>query len=303
MVQTAIEKAKVLVEALPYIEKFHNKTVVIKYGGNAMVNDELKKAVLQDVILMRYVGMRPVLIHGGGPAISETLKRLAIPSEFIDGMRVTDEATMEVVEMVLAGKVNKDLVTRINQLGGNAVGISGKDGGMIKCEKLFKTRLDEAGNPQVVDLGFVGSVTKVNTSLIESLLDNGYIPVIAPIGVDEMSKSYNINADLVAGDIAGALQADKFVLLTDIEGVCDGKGSEKGDVISTLNIQEIEQLISENIIHGGMIPKVECCINAIQKGVTRAHIIDGRLPHSILLEIFTDEGIGTMIEKGVAASE
>ncbi|MEI7884466.1 MAG: acetylglutamate kinase [Clostridia bacterium] len=300
MVQTAIEKAKVLVEALPYIEKFHNKTVVIKYGGNAMINDELKKAVLQDVILMRYVGMRPVLVHGGGPAISETLARLSIPSEFIDGMRVTNEATMEVVEMVLAGKVNKDLVTRINQLGGNAVGISGKDGGMIKCEKLFKTKLDEDGIAQVIDLGFVGSVTKVDTALIESLLDNGYIPVIAPIGVDENSKSYNINADLVAGDIAGALHADKFVLLTDIEGVCDGKGSEKGNVISTLSIQEIEHLIRENIIHGGMIPKVECCTNAIQKGVTRAHIIDGRLPHSILLEIFTDEGIGTMIEKGEA---
>jgi acetylglutamate kinase len=296
MVLTALEKAAILVEALPYIKKFYGKTVVIKYGGHAMLNDDLKRAVLQDVILMKFVGMHPVLVHGGGPEINSMLKRLNIKSDFIHGLRVTDEETMEIVEMVLAGKVNKDIVAGINQIGGKAVGLSGKDGKLIEASKKVEYITDEDGQEVAVDLGYVGEVKKINPQIIKTVVDEGYIPVIAPIGVGDEGKSFNINADYVAGEIAGALQADKFVLLTDVEGIFENY-EEKTSLISTLHIQDIATFIKRGVINGGMIPKVECCINALNQGVEKAHIIDGRIPHSILLEIFTDEGIGTMVVK------
>lgn len=296
MVLTALEKAGILVEALPYIKKFYGKTVVIKYGGHAMLNDDLKHAVLQDVILMKFVGMNPVLVHGGGPEINSMLKRLEIKSEFVQGMRVTDQATMEIVEMVLAGKVNKDIVAGINQIGGKAVGLSGKDGNLIKAKKKMEFMKDEQGREIAVDLGYVGEVKNINPQIIKTVVDEGYIPVIAPIGVGDEGESYNINADYVAGEIAGALKADKFVLLTDVEGIF-ADYEEKASLISSLRIQDIATFIERGTISGGMIPKVECCINALNQGVEKAHIIDGRIPHSILLEIFTDEGIGTMVVK------
>jgi acetylglutamate kinase len=296
MVLTALEKAGILVEALPYIKKFYGKTVVIKYGGHAMLNDDLKHAVLQDVILMKFVGMNPVLVHGGGPEINSMLKRLEIKSEFVQGMRVTDQATMEIVEMVLAGKVNKDIVAGINQIGGKAVGLSGKDGNLINAQKKIELTKDEQGQEIAIDLGFVGEVKKINPQIIKTVVDEGYIPVIAPIGVGDEGESYNINADYVAGEIAGALKADKFVLLTDVEGIF-ADYEEKTSLISSLRIQDIATFIERGTINGGMIPKVECCINALNQGVEKAHIIDGRIPHSILLEIFTDEGIGTMVVK------
>jgi acetylglutamate kinase len=296
MVLTALEKAGILVETLPYIKKFYGKTVVIKYGGHAMLNDDLKHAVLQDVILMKFVGMNPVLVHGGGPEINSMLKRLEIKSEFVQGMRVTDQATMEIVEMVLAGKVNKDIVAGINQIGGKAVGLSGKDGNLINAQKKIELTKDEQGQEIAIDLGFVGEVKKINPQIIKTVVDEGYIPVIAPIGVGDEGESYNINADYVAGEIAGALKADKFVLLTDVEGIF-ADYEEKTSLISSLRIQDIATFIERGTINGGMIPKVECCINALNQGVEKAHIIDGRIPHSILLEIFTDEGIGTMVVK------
>ncbi|HHU31907.1 MAG TPA: acetylglutamate kinase [Clostridia bacterium] len=296
MVLTALEKAAILVEALPYIKEFYGKTVVIKYGGHAMLNDDLKRAVLQDIILMKFVGMHPVLVHGGGPEINSMLKRLNIKSDFIHGLRVTDEETMEIVEMVLAGKVNKDIVAGINKIGGKAVGLSGKDGKLIEAKKKIEYSVDEKGKEVAIDLGYVGEVKKINPQIIKTVVDEGYIPVIAPIGVDDEGKSFNINADYVAGEIAGALQADKFVLLTDVEGIFENY-EEKTSLISTLHIQDIATFIKRGVINGGMIPKVECCINALNQGVEKAHIIDGRIPHSILLEIFTDEGIGTMVVK------
>jgi len=296
MVLTALEKAAILVEALPYIKKFYGKTVVIKYGGHAMVNEELKQAVLQDVILMKFVGMHPVLVHGGGPEINNMLKRLDLKSDFVHGMRITDEETMEIVEMVLAGKVNKDIVAGINRIGGKAVGLSGKDGKLIEARKKLEYTTDEEGRKVAIDLGFVGEVKKINPQIIKTVVDEGYIPVIAPIGVGDAGESYNINADYVAGEIAGALQADKFVLLTDVEGIFENY-EEKTSLISSLHIQDIPGYIKRGVISGGMIPKVECCVNALNQGVEKAHIIDGRIPHSILLEIFTDEGIGTMVVK------
>ncbi|MGI6331168.1 MAG: acetylglutamate kinase [Zhaonellaceae bacterium] len=296
MVLTALEKAAILVEALPYIKEFYGKTVVIKYGGHAMLNDDLKRAVLQDIILMKFVGMHPVLVHGGGPEINSMLKRLNIKSDFIHGLRVTDEETMEIVEMVLAGKVNKDIVAGINKIGGKAVGLTGKDGKLIEAKKKIEYSVDEKGKEVAIDLGYVGEVKKINPQIIKTVVDEGYIPVIAPIGVDDEGKSFNINADYVAGEIAGALQADKFVLLTDVEGIFENY-EEKTSLISTLHIQDIATFIKRGVINGGMIPKVECCINALNQGVEKAHIIDGRIPHSILLEIFTDEGIGTMVVK------
>lgn len=296
MVLTALEKAGILVEALPYIKKFYGKTVVIKYGGHAMVNEDLKRAVLQDVILMKFVGMNPVLVHGGGPEINNMLKRLGIKSQFVSGMRITDAAIMEVVEMVLAGKVNKDIVAGINRIGGKAVGLSGKDANLIEAAKKLEYNLDEKGEEVAIDLGFVGEVSKINPEIIKTVVSQGYIPVISPIGVGAEGESYNINADYVAGEIAGALQADKFVLLTDVEGIFENY-EEKDSLISALQIEDIPELIKRGVISGGMIPKVECCTKALNQGVEKAHIIDGRLPHSILLEIFTDEGIGTMVVK------
>lgn len=294
LVITALEKAGILIEALPYIKKFHGKTIVIKYGGHAMLNDELKEAVIQDVILMKLVGMHPVLVHGGGPEINDMLDRLGIKSSFIQGLRVTDEETMGVVEMVLVGKVNKEIVSLINHHGGKAVGFSGEDGQLIQAVK--KTMASSPENPQEgpIDLGYVGDVKRINPGIIQTVINEGFIPVIAPTGTGEDGKPYNINADYVAGELAGALKADKLVLLTDVEGIF-ADYEDKSTLISSLKVGDVPELISRQAIGGGMIPKVECCIKALETGVAKTHIIDGRLPHSILLEIFTDEGIGTEV--------
>lgn len=281
---SALEKAEILIEALPYIKKFHGKTIVIKYGGHAMLNQELKEAVMQDVILMKLVGMNPVLVHGGGPEINEMLQRLGIKSSFVQGLRVTDEETMDIVEMVLVGKVNKEIVALINHLGGKAVGFSGEDGKLIQAVK-------KEGE---VDLGFVGDVERINPGIIQTVINQGYIPVIAPTGMGEDGKPYNINADYVAGALASALKADKLVLLTDVEGIF-ADYEDKSTLISSLHVKDVPELINRGALAGGMIPKVECCIKALEGGVAKTHIIDGRLPHSILLEIFTDEGIGTEV--------
>lgn len=284
MIKSAMEKAEILVEALPYIKEFYGKRVVIKYGGAAMQDCALKKKVMQDIVLMKYVGMHPIVVHGGGPDINAMLKRLNIKSSFIDGLRVTDQDTMEIVEMVLGGKVNKEIVSGLNASGGKAIGISGKDGGLLEARAM-----DDTGK-----MGFVGEVCQVNPQIIETLIENGYIPVIAPIGIDNEQQSYNINADLVAAALAVALKADKLVLLTDVPGLLQNpKDSES--LISVLKVSEVPDYIANGIIAGGMIPKVKCCVEAVTGGVGRTHIIDGRVPHSILLEIFTDEGIGTMV--------
>jgi acetylglutamate kinase len=279
-----MEKAEILVEALPYIKEFSGKRVVIKYGGAAMQDCALKQKVMQDIVLMKYVGMHPIVVHGGGPDINAMLKRLDIKSSFVDGLRVTDHDTMEIVEMVLGGKVNKEIVSGLNASGGKAIGISGKDGGLLEARAI-----DDTGK-----MGFVGEVSQVNPQIIETLIENGYIPVIAPIGIDNEQQSYNINADLVAAALAVALKADKLVLLTDVPGLLqDTKDSES--LISVLKVSEVPDYIANGTIAGGMIPKVKCCVEAVIGGVGRTHIIDGRVPHSILLEIFTDEGIGTMV--------
>jgi acetylglutamate kinase len=284
VIKSALEKAEILVEALPYIKEFSGKRVVIKYGGAAMQDCALKQKVMQDIVLMKYVGMHPIVVHGGGPDINEMLKRLDIKSSFIDGLRVTDHDTMEVVEMVLGGKVNKEIVTGLNASGGKAIGISGKDGELLQARGI-----DDTGK-----MGFVGEVCHVNPQIIETLIENGYIPVIAPIGIDKELQSYNINADLVAAAIAVALKADKLVLLTDVPGLLQNpKDSES--LISVLKISEVPDYIANGTIAGGMLPKVKCCVEAVTGGVGRTHIIDGRVPHSILLEIFTDEGVGTMV--------
>ncbi|MGI6712289.1 MAG: acetylglutamate kinase [Bacillota bacterium] len=293
---TPLEKANILIEALPYIQKFHGKTVVIKYGGNAMINDDLKNAVMNDVILMKLVGMNPVLVHGGGPEINQFLDRLNIKSRFVNGLRITDKATMEVVEMVLVGKVNKEIVAQINWYGGKAVGLSGKDGLMIRAKKKFTTTTGEHGHEERQDLGLVGEVEEINSDILHTIIEKGYIPVVAPIGVGDQGESYNINADYVAGELAAALQAEKLVLLTDVEGIFTDY-SDKSSIIRSLKVDEVDPLINQGVISGGMIPKVQCCVKALMGGVRRTHIIDGRIPHSILLEIFTNEGIGTMVER------
>ncbi|MDD3270077.1 MAG: acetylglutamate kinase [Syntrophomonadaceae bacterium] len=284
MIISAMEKAEILVEALPYIKDFYGKRVVIKYGGAAMTDCELKQKVMQDIVLMKYVGMHPIVVHGGGPEINRMLSRLDIKSQFIDGLRVTDQDTMEIVEMVLGGKVNKEIVAGINASGGKAIGISGKDGNLIEAGPI-----DADGT-----MGFVGEVLRINPQIIETVIENGYIPVIAPIGMGSAQESYNINADLVAAAIAVAMKADKLVLLTDVPGLMmDPKDS--ASLISILRISELDDYIERGIVAGGMLPKVKCCEEAVTGGVGRTHIIDGRVPHSILLEIFTDEGIGTMV--------
>ena len=289
-----IGKADTLIEALPYIEKFYGKTVVIKYGGHAMENEELKDSFAQDIVLMKFIGINPVIVHGGGPQIDDLLKRLGKKSEFKRGLRVTDDETMEIVEMVLVGKVNKEIVSLINQHGGQAVGLSGRDGGLIKAKKLKVRYKDEAGKEEVLDIGRVGEVDTVNPQVIEALDESKFIPVIAPVGAGENGEAYNINADLAAGKIASALRAEKFILLTDVEGVLDNHKK----LISTLDAKEASDPIKKGVIMGGMIPKVECCLDAVKEGVGKAHIIDGRVKHAILLEIFTDKGIGTEIVKG-----
>lgn len=281
---SALQKAEILVEALPYIKDFYGKKVVIKYGGAAMVECDLKKKIMQDIVLMKYVGMHPIIVHGGGPEINQMLERLNMKSEFIDGLRVTDSHTMEIVEMVLGGKVNKEIVAGIHGSGGKAVGLSGKDGGLIQARPV-----DNSGR-----MGHVGLVEAVNPELIDTVIQNGYIPVIAPIGIDDRQRSYNINADLVASAIAVAIKADKLVLLTDVPGLLKDPGDPES-LISILKVSDIKPYIEQGIISGGMMPKVACCSEAVCGGVGRTHIIDGRMPHSILLEIFTREGIGTMV--------
>ncbi len=289
-----IEKANVLMETLPWITRFYGKTIVIKYGGNAMVEEHLKKGFARDVIMMKYIGMNPVVIHGGGPQIGKVLEAMHIESEFIQGMRVTDSKTMDVVEMVLGGKVNKEIVTNINLHGGKAVGITGKDGGLIRARKLEMTAVNpETLTPEIIDIGMVGEVESVTPTIIKSLEESHFIPVIAPIGGGLNGETYNINADLVAGRIAGALKAEKLILLTDIEGVKD----KQGKLISTIDTQRVPDLINDGTISGGMIPKVNCCVDAIDAGVAKTHIIDGRMEHACLLEMFTDKGIGTAVAR------
>jgi len=287
-----IEKVTTLLEALPYIKEFYGKTVVIKYGGNAMVNEELKRAFAEDVVLLKYVGINPVIVHGGGPQIGELLQKLKIPTKFVGGMRVTDRETMNVVEMVLVGQVNKEIVKLINSHGGNAVGLSGKDGNLIVAEKIdSKEYLSQVRAPEIIDLGFVGKVKRVNPEIVNKLLESKFIPVIAPVGIGEDFEAYNINADLVAGEMAAALKAEKLIMLTDVEGLKD----RTGQLIRSLSRSQISDLIEEGTVSGGMIPKVKACEIALTGGVKKAHIIDGRLRHSILLELFTQEGIGTEI--------
>ncbi len=283
-----IKKAGILIEALPYIQRLAGKTVVIKYGGNAMINEQLKDSVMEDITLLKFIGLNPIVVHGGGPDISSALKTYGIESKFINGLRVTDEDTVKIAQMVLVGKTNKEIVAGINGKGGKAVGISGIDGALLECEKYY-TEVDG----EKADIGYVGDVVKVNRELLDLLTSDEYIPVVAPIGTDKNGQSYNINADTVASVIACALKAEKLMLLTDIDGVKDAEGN----IIFEMGAQETRRLINEGVINGGMIPKVLGCVKAIGAGVQRVHIIDGRIPHSILLEIFTDTGIGTMITK------
>ncbi|GAB7024947.1 acetylglutamate kinase [Geotalea toluenoxydans] len=290
--QKLIEKANTLMEALPYIRRFSGKTVVIKYGGHAMADEALKKSFALDVILLKYIGINTVIVHGGGPQINETLKRYGIVSQFVKGMRVTDEATMGVVEMVLTGQVNKEVVGYLNQHGGRAVGLSGKDGGLLLCKKLLQEVKNEQGVLETVDIGFVGDVVDVDSNILVTLEAGGFIPVIAPIGVGTGGESYNINADVVAGKVAAALKAEKLILLTDVSGVKD----QGGNLLSSIALGDVPGLIEDGTITGGMIPKVTCCTDALTGGVHKAHIVDGRIEHAILLEIFTNVGIGTEIQ-------
>ncbi|OPY57891.1 MAG: Acetylglutamate kinase [Pelotomaculum sp. PtaU1.Bin035] len=292
---TALEKAAILVEALPYIKKFYGKTVVIKYGGHAMINDSLKEAVLTDVVLMKYVGMHPVIVHGGGPEITGMLKRVGIESSFVGGLRVTDEETMEIVEMVLVGKINKDIVAQINLIGGRAVGLSGKDANLFEAVKKYRKVRNPEGVEEMADIGFVGDISRVNPEIIATVIAEGYIPVVAPVAVGAAGESYNVNADYAAGRLAAALNADKLIILTDVEGIMADR-SDPDSLISVLRADEVPTLIEQGKIDGGMIPKVECCLDALAGGVKSTHILDGRVPHSILLEVFTDKGIGTMVE-------
>ncbi|MBI5191314.1 MAG: acetylglutamate kinase [Nitrospirae bacterium] len=287
-----IEKAEVLMEAMPYIRQFYGKTFVIKYGGNAMVAEDLKESFARDVVLMKYIGINPVIVHGGGPQISKTMERMGLKPKFVSGYRVTDTETMDIVEMVLGGKVNKEIVNLINANGGHAVGLTGKDGGLILAKKkLMKKNSPETGAPEILDLGLIGEVERVDSKILEALDAGGFIPVIAPVGVGAQGETYNINADLVAGSIAAALSASKLILMTDTEGILDGKGK----LITALTKKKVEKLIKDDVITGGMLPKVAACFDALGGKVGKVHIIDGRVPHALLLEIFTKEGIGTEI--------
>lgn len=284
--------AEVLTEALPYIKKFKGKTIVIKYGGNAMVDDQLKSSFARDVVLMKLVGMNPVLVHGGGPQIGALLDRLGKKSEFVEGMRITDGETMDVVEMVLGGLVNKEIVNLINQHGGNAVGLSGKDGELIRARKMiFKRNSPELEAPEIIDIGHVGEVESIDTAVVDMLIQGSFIPVIAPVGVDKSGQSYNINADLVAGKLAEVLNAEKLIMLTNTSGLLDAEGS----VLTGLSAKEVDQLIDDGVINGGMLPKIRSTLDAVHAGVQTAHIIDGRVEHAVLLEVFTDVGVGTLI--------
>lgn len=294
--KSALRVAQVLNEALPYIQRFIGKTVVVKFGGNAMVDEELQNSFARDIILMKLVGMNPVVVHGGGPQIGDLLHKLSIESRFVDGMRVTDSQTMDVVEMVLGGTVNKQIVNLINKNGGRAVGVTGKDGLLIRARKLTRNnnRQEESAGlhaSEIIDIGHVGEVESVNTDVIEMLINSDFIPVIAPIGVGKDGESYNINADLVAGKIAEYLKAEKLMLLTNVAGL----QNKEGKVLTGLSTLEVDGLIADGTIYGGMLPKIACALDAVKGGVTSAHIIDGRVPHAVLLEIFTDSGVGTLI--------
>ncbi len=292
--KTLIEKANVLNEALPYIRKFYGKTFVVKYGGAAMVEDELKDIFAQDIVLLNFIGIKPVIIHGGGPMINEIMKKMGKKPTFIHGQRVTDKETIDIVEMVLGGLINKEIVALINSHGGRAIGLSGKDGSLINAKKKVVKKLSaDTGASEIIDLGLVGEVEKINPGIILSIEKDGFIPVIAPIGAGRKNETLNINADYVAGAVAAALKAEKLILLTDTKGIMD----KNKKLISTLNKTKIKSLVSKNIISGGMLPKVQACQKAIAGGVKKTHIIDGRIPHALLLEIFTQKGIGTEIVK------
>jgi len=293
-VTSATTIAQVLTEALPYIQRFSGKTIVIKYGGNAMVDDALKNSFARDVVLMKLVGMNPVVVHGGGPQIGALLERLGKESRFVEGMRVTDSETMDVVEMVLGGQVNKEIVSLINQHGGSAVGLTGKDGDLIHARKLkFTSSAPEMNASEIIDIGHVGEVSSINTAVVDMLVGGDFIPVIAPIGVGEDGQSYNINADLVAGKIAEVLEAEKLMLLTNTAGVLD----KDENVVSGITKKDVERLIDDGSIYGGMLPKIRCALEAVQGGVNTAHIIDGRVEHAVLLEVFTNQGVGTLIRR------
>ena len=284
--------AEVLIEALPYIKRFQGKTMVIKYGGNAMEDAGLKSSFARDIVLMKLVGMNPVLVHGGGPQIKALLDKIGKKSEFVGGMRVTDSETMDIVEMVLGGSVNKEIVNLINQHGGNAVGLSGKDGELIRARKLvMKRNSPELNADEIIDIGHVGEVASIDTAVVDLLIHGDFIPVIAPVGVDESGQSYNINADLVAGRIAEVLAAEKLIMLTNTAGLLDANGK----VLTGLSAEQVDELIEQGVIHGGMLPKMQAALDAVHAGVMASHIIDGRVPHAVLLEIFTDIGVGTLI--------
>ncbi len=293
MMEEIIKKAEILVDALPYIRNFYGKTFVIKYGGAAQTKEELKEAFAKDVVMLNYIGIRTVIVHGGGPKISATMERMGKKPEFVSGQRVTDRETMDIVEMVLGGLINKEIVSLINRHGGKAVGLSGKDGGLLRAQKkkLIKKATPETGVEEMVDLGLVGEVTSVDPSVIEGLDKNGFIPVVSPIGAGPNGETLNINADFVASSIASALKAEKLMLLTDVPGLLDAKGN----IISTIKKARIDKLVKDGTISGGMLPKVMACLNAILNGVGKTHIVDGRVPHCLLLEIFTKEGVGTEI--------
>lgn len=291
----ALNIAKVLTEGLPYIQRFAGKTIVVKYGGNAMTDPELESSFARDIVLLKTVGINPVVVHGGGPQVDNLLKQLGRESDRIDGMRVTDAPTMEVVEMVLGASVNGSIVNLINQHGGRAIGLTGKDGNLIRARKMMLDKKDATGQAYQVDLGLVGEVVGIKTDVLDLFFKSDFIPVIAPLGVDEDGNTYNINADLVAGKVAEALKAEKLILLTNIPGVMDADKN----VLTGLTTQQVDDLIETGVIYGGMIPKVECALDAVKGGVHTAHIIDGRVPHSTLLEIFTDEGMGTLISNRV----
>ena len=285
--EALIKKAQILIDALPYMQKFSGKTVVVKYGGNAMINEDLKNSVIEDIILLKFIGLNPVVVHGGGPDISKALNEKGVQSKFINGLRVTDEETVKVAQQVLIGKTNKEIVALINKHGGRAVGLSGIDASFIECEKQ-KTVVEG----EEVDIGFVGKITKVNTEVLDHLYKDQWIPFIAPIGTDSEGNSYNVNADTVAAAVAAAVEAEKLILLTDVEGIKD----KNGEVIYETDPNGIDEMIEDGTINGGMIPKVQGCVEAIHEGVTGVHIIDGRVPHCLLLEIFTKTGIGTLIK-------
>lgn len=293
---SASEKAAILVEALPYIKKFYGKIVVIKYGGHAMLNCDLKRAVLTDAVLMKYVGIHPVIVHGGGPEITGMLKRLGIESTFVNGLRVTDRETMEVVQMVLVGKVNKEIVGMINEIGGRAVGLCGRDAGLLVAERKTGRVVSPDGDEVEVDIGYVGEVKRVNPEILNTVIREGYIPVVAPVAAGVDGESYNVNADNAAGALAVALGAAKLIILTDVEGILEER-ENRDSLLSTVSVADVPGLIERGVISGGMIPKVRCCVEALEGGVKTTHILDGRVPHSILLEVFTDRGIGTMVVK------